>query len=82
MGLDNKPNSLGTVTVLDWITIMKAFWRGGPSWPRAPTMAPSGGVCCAMGNEFEPATELFQPPREGKMGSCGNGEEVRPGLVA
>lgn len=25
MGLDNKPNSLGTVTVLDWITIMKAF---------------------------------------------------------
>ena len=45
-------------------------------------MAPSSGICCAMGNEFEPATELSQPPREGKMGSCGNGEEVRPGLVA
>lgn len=30
MGLDNKPNSLGTVTVLDWITIMKAFGMAAP----------------------------------------------------
>lgn len=44
-------------------------------------MAPSGGICRAMGNEFEPATELFQLPGGGKMGSYGNGEEVRPGLV-
>ena len=44
-------------------------------------MVPSGGICRAMGNEFEPATELFQPPGGGKMGSCGKGEEVRPGLV-
>lgn len=59
----------------------ESLWHGSPSWPRTPTMAPSGGICRAMGNEFEPATELFQLPGGGKMGSYGNGEEVRPGLV-
>lgn len=60
---------------------MKAF----EAWQPLPATGTYNGAIWwhmpCMGNEFEPATELFQPPGGGKMGSCGNGEEVRPGLV-